>query len=410
MKIIDRIDSFEKLGLGLFVHWGLYSKESKGEWAQNILNMPEYQTAFDQFEPDKNNIEKLVTTAVQNGFKYIVLTVKHHEGFYLFDTKGISQYDSLHTPFADDVVKHFVSECHKAGIVPFLYFATYDWHDVKYQYDFSAYLIELRATIDLLCTNYGEIGGFWFDGNWDKPDADWEESKLYDLIRTKQPNAIIINNTGLEQQGQINNELVDVLTFERGNPQVINHLGHSKYLAAEMSMTVNKHWGVAKDDINFVSPQQLIDQICNSRRAGSNLLINTGLEFNGAIPTYSYDLITLVGHWMAIYGQAIYTTSHFGQPTYEAEGKHSDFIKGDYLFVYHLGNIGNRNVVLGGEEARKINFKRFTRPVQKVVWLDNQQELEFKQDIETGALIIYANGFAYGIHLINRVAKIYFKG
>ncbi len=57
---------------------------------------------------------------------------------------------------------------------------------------------------------------------------------------------IYLNNTGLEEQGAIRNPLIDVLTFERGNPQSINHQGPQKYLAAETSMTVNKHWGVAK--------------------------------------------------------------------------------------------------------------------------------------------------------------------
>ena len=61
-----------------------------------------------------------------------MLTAKHHDGFYLFDTKGISGFDSMHTPFKADVIKIFVDECHRQGVAPFLYFATDDWHNPKY--------------------------------------------------------------------------------------------------------------------------------------------------------------------------------------------------------------------------------------------------------------------------------------
>ena len=53
--IIKRyIQEFENLGLGLFVHFGLYSLVGKGEWAKNNLNMSEQeyeQTLPQQFQP-----------------------------------------------------------------------------------------------------------------------------------------------------------------------------------------------------------------------------------------------------------------------------------------------------------------------------------------------------------------------
>ncbi len=409
MKILHRINKFEKLGLGLFVHWGLYSKLSRGEWAQNILDVPNYEEAFLEFKPYKENIKKLVASAKKEGFKYIVLTTKHHDGFYLFDTKGISHFDSVHTPFGEDVVKIFVDECKKNNILPFLYFATYDWKNNKYYKDFPAYLEELRELVSILCTNYGEIGGLWFDGNWDKPRADWRESTLYNQIRQQQPEAIIVNNTGLEKQGIIGNNAVDVITFERGNPSEISHKKRNKYLAAEASITLNKHWGVAENDIDFVSPKQLIDQICNSRKSGANLLINTGLEFDGSIPAYSSSLLELVGKWMNIYGESIYNSNNFYHPTYKAENNCSDFIKGDYLFVYDLGNIGNSNVILGGEKSKEICIAEYKKKkIKKIVWLDNGKSLIFKQNLKEDKLTIYADGFEYGTHFIDRVAKISF--
>lgn len=409
MKVETKIKNFEKMGIGMFVHWGLYSKFSKGEWSQNILDIPSYQKSFNEFNPTEENIRNLVKLAKKSGFKYIVLTAKHHDGFYLFDTKGINSFDCVHTPFKRDIIKIFTDECHKQKIAPFIYYATYDWNNDKYLNDFNGYLAQMRKLIKILCTNYGEIGGFWFDGNWDKPDADWQENLLYEEIRKLQPNAIITNNTGLEKQGVSEGREVDVLTFERGNPQKIDHIQNHRYLAAETSLTLNKHWGNAQNDLNYLSSQQLIEQICKTRKVGANLLINVGPEFDGSLNIHCQSLIQLVGQWMAINHEAIYQTDNCEHQTCSTTSNNNDFIKGDYLFVDGLGNIGNSNVVLGGEKARKLVFTNF--PVQKIdhiTWLDNKKSVIFKQDLTTNTLEIEADGFEYGTNLVERVAKIYY--
>lgn len=410
MKVETKIKNFEKMGIGMFVHWGLYSKFSKGEWSQNILDIPSYQKSFNEFNPTEENIRNLVKLAKKSGFKYIVLTAKHHDGFYLFDTKGINSFDCVHTPFKRDIIRIFTDECHKQKIAPFIYYATYDWNNDKYLNDFNGYLVQMRKLIKILCTNYGEIGGFWFDGNWDKPDADWQENLLYEEIRKLQPNAIITNNTGLEKQGVSEGREVDVLTFERGNPQEIDHIQNHRYLAAETSLTLNKHWGNAQNDLNYLSSQQLIEQICKTRKVGANLLINVGPEFDGLLNIHCQSLIQLVGQWMAINHEAIYQTDNCEHQTCSTTSNNNDFIKGDYLFVDGLGNIGNSNVVLGGEKARKLVFTNF--PVQKIdhiTWLDNKKSVIFKQDLTTNTLEIEADGFEYGTNLVERVAKIYYQ-
>lgn len=105
------------------------------------------------------------------GIKYIVLTSKHHEGFFLYDTNGLSDYDAPHSAAKRDLLREFLEACREDGIIPILYHATLDWHESHYKSDFNTYLEYLRKSVEVLCTRYGEIGGFWFDGNWDKRDA-----------------------------------------------------------------------------------------------------------------------------------------------------------------------------------------------------------------------------------------------
>lgn len=411
MHIETKIKNFEKMGIGLFIHWGLYSKFSQGEWSQNILKIKNYQSAFQEFKPIEKNIRNLVKLAKKAGFKYIVLTAKHHDGFYLFDTKGINLFDCVHTPFKKDIIKIFTDECHKQDIAPFIYYATYDWNNTKYHENFSEYLIELRKLIRLICTNYGQIGGFWFDGNWDKPQANWQEEILYQEIRELQPQAIITNNTGLERQGQSEGKKVDVITFERGNPKIVHHVQDNRYLAAETSLTLNKHWGNAKNDLNYISAKQLIEQICHTRKVGANLLINVGPEFDGSLNIHCQSLLEIVSHWMKINHEAIYGTANYEYPTYPSTSNNHDFIKGRYLFVDNLGNIGNSNVILGGEKARQLVFNNWpnNQKISHIVWLDNNKNLSFKQNYTQKSLEISAGGFEYGTNLIERVAKIYYK-
>ena len=79
-------------------------------------------------------------------------------------------------------------ECHRQGIKLFFYYSQLDWHNPDYyprgvtnwpngrpdHGDFNAYLDNyMDGQLRELLTNYGPIGGIWFDGMWDKPDADW---------------------------------------------------------------------------------------------------------------------------------------------------------------------------------------------------------------------------------------------
>ncbi|MBE7077407.1 MAG: alpha-L-fucosidase, partial [Clostridiales bacterium] len=202
MIVKQYIKEFEKLGFGMFVHFGAYSVIGKGEWSKEICQIPdeEYDAAARNFSPDEDWAEELVATAKKAGCKYITLTTRHHDGFSLFDTCGLNEYDTVHY-CGRDLVREFVDACNEAGIIPFFYHTLLDWHEKTYKNDFKQYLVYLRASVELICKNYGKIGGIWFDGMWNKPDEDWEEDALYATIRKYQPEAMIINNTGLNALG-----------------------------------------------------------------------------------------------------------------------------------------------------------------------------------------------------------------
>ena len=201
---------FQDAKFGLFINWGVYSVLGQGEWVMhnNKMSVLEYEKIPPQFDPADFNAAEWVSLAKAAGMKYITITSKHHDGFALFNSQG-SDYDIIdRTPYKKDVLKMLAEECRKQGIKLFFYYSHLDWHHHDYfplgitgQYSerspggvWNNYQDYMNAQIKELCTNYGEIGGIWFDGWWDKPDADWGLEKTYKLIHDLQPKALIGNN------------------------------------------------------------------------------------------------------------------------------------------------------------------------------------------------------------------------
>jgi len=296
MKMEQRILDFEKLGLGLFIHLGPYAKYGYGEWAQKTRSMDKVKYKQEALAEDYSSFDakNLIDAAKAVGAKYITLTTRHHDGFSLYDTKGLSNYDIMHTPNGRDIIAEFCDACRKEDIVPFLYHTTLDWDHPDFENNFPDYLEYLKKSLELLCTNYGDVGGFWFDGNWSKPDDDWKLDEFYGMIRTKLPNAIIINNTGLEAHGAIGHKEIDVVTFEQGKPNPIDCEKVGKYISGEVCLPLNEHWGIAHD-LNFKSMRQVIEMTATCRKQSANMLIGIGINPDSTVPLMPYAMLSEIG-------------------------------------------------------------------------------------------------------------------
>ncbi len=432
-----RVAAFENLAFGMFVHWGLYSQLGRGEWVQYAEKTPrdEYLKLMSTFTAKDFDAKKLVQTAKRAGMKYITHTTRHHEGFSLYDTRGLSDLDVTHTPCKRDLVKEFVDACWEGGLVPMLYHTTLDWNDPRFPdsdrsiqptnpagQDWDGYLKYLRDSVELLCTRYGKIGGLWFDGNWSRKDADWHESELYAVIRKHQPEAIIVNNTGIEEQGRTGHPEIDSVTFERGRPAPMNREGKPKYVAAEMCHTMNFHWGVAANDFNFLSPAHVIEELCFARRAGANLLMNIGPLSDGALPLYETAALARMGDWIALHGGPegpIYRgrpcgvtgegddfalavgSGDTGPAGLEAHGTSADL----YLFVTDLTPTSNTMANMGahrGPGPRR--FRGVPAGYREAVWMDNGETLKVESSAD--GLTLHATGYSYGTNTVIRVARL----
>ena len=327
---------FEDSRFGLFVHWGVYSVLGDGEWVMNQqkLSIEEYEKLPSFFNPVDFNPREWVRMAKDAGMKYITITSRHHDGFSMFKTYQNDYNIVDSTPYGKDIMRMLADECHKQGIKIFFYYSTLDWHNNDYfprgrtgneidgrgEGDWNNYISFMKAQLTELLTNYGPIGGIWFDGHWDQKEwdpitkkygkdmVDWHYEDIYKLIHSIQPACLIGNNHHL---APIPGE--DFQMFERDLPgKNTTGWGSSEEdigdLPKEICETINGSWGFNLRDRKHKSSKELIHYLIKAAGYGSNLLLNVGPMPNGKIqPTHKKSLKE-IGNWLELYGETIYET------------------------------------------------------------------------------------------------------
>ena len=396
----EYIERFKKLGFGLFCHFGLYSRQGIGEWASHIykLDKNEYNKLAQEFDVAKDWAKQLVTTAKSAGCKYITLTTRHHEGFSLFDTCGLNDFDAPHSACKRDLVREFVDACNAEGIVPFFYHTLLDWYQTDYKDNFPKYIDYLIASVEILCKNYEKIGGLWFDGFWDKPDADWQFDRLYATIRKYQPEAMIINNTGLSALGEVSHAEIDSVTFERGNPTFVDT--SKKPIAGEMCEGITDHWGFAAEDLCFKSVPRLIETLLDCRKYNCNLLLNVGPTGNGTLTVMETEILKYLGRWVETNKEIVYDAI----PA-DIQAENADmFVNGEYYYAAIRRVPMGANVNVARPEDNKVVKLHTDKVIIEPIWLDDGTEIKL-EDGQT----FKAEPFPYGRSGYIRVAKFKLK-
>lgn len=327
---------FEESRFGVFIHWGVYSVLGDGEWVMNNQNfgLNEYSLLPDFFNPIAFDAAKWAKLFKDSGAKYITFTSRHHDGFSMWNSQ-VSDYNIVKaTPFKRDIVKELVEACRKEDIKVMFYYSLLDWSRDDYlptgktgkgiigrdstQGNWDSYIQFMKDQLTELFTNYGQIDGIWFDGHWDKPEADWKYNEIYSLIHQLQPQCLIGNNHHLATfEGE------DFQMFERDLPgQNTTGFGTSAdqvgNLPKEVCGTIAGSWGFDIKDRKQKSFKEVLTYLIKAAGYGSNLLLNIGPMPNGKIQDYQQDRLLDLGNWLSKYGETIYgTTGGFIIPTDE---------------------------------------------------------------------------------------------
>ena len=372
---------FQDAKFGLFVHWGVYSVLGNGEWVMHRqkITKKDYQKLPAFFNPTAFNAKEWVAMAKAAGMKYITITSRHHDGFSMFDTKQSDWNIVQRTPYKKDPLKLLADECHAQGIKLFFYYSHLDWYRDDYfprgrtgqfsgrpaKGDWNKYLHFMDAQLTELLTNYGEIAGIWFDGWWDKKDADWRLRKTYDLIHRLQPQCLIGNN-----HHQAVKEGEDFQMFERDLPGA-NKSGFSAesiigHLPLETCETMNGSWGFTITDDKYKTTKELIHYLVKAAGNNANFLLNVGPMPNGKIQPEFVDTLQKIGSWMTKYGETIYGTR--GGPV-SPKSWGVTTAKDGNVYV-HVLNPEDKTLLLSG----------FTKKVKSIKIFGSNHPVKFKQD------------------------------
>lgn len=372
---------FQDAKFGLFIHWGVYSILGDGEWVMNNQRIEKqtYQKLPAFFNPIGYNPAEWVALAKAAGMKYITITSKHHDGFAMWDSK-LTDWDIVdRTPYGKDIIKMLADECKKQGIKLFFYHSQLDWYQEDYyprgntgsttgrpdKGDWFKYLDYMDGQLTELLTNYGEIGGIWFDGHWDKKDADWRLDKTYGLIHKLQPACLVGSNHHLATfPGE------DFQMFEKDLPgqkttgfNTEQKLGELPYETCE---TMNNSWGFNLQDKNYKSTKNLIQYLVKAAGLNSNFLLNVGPMPDGRIQPEFIKTLKELGAWMDKNGETIYGTRG-GPVTPRAWGVTTQ--KGNKVYV-HILNPEDNNLLIPD----------FGMKVKKITFFGSEAKLKFKQD------------------------------
>jgi len=189
----------------MFFHFGVNTFSNR-EWGDGKEDPK-------SFNPTELNAEQWVKAAKDGGFKMIILTAKHHDGFCLWPS-AYTEHSVKNSPWKDgkgDVVREVCDACKKYGLDFGVYLSPWD-RNSKYYGDSPKYNEYYKSQLRELLTNYAPISMVWLDGacgegpNGKKQNYDWEG--YYEIVKELAPDAVIFggnirwigNEDGLAQE------------------------------------------------------------------------------------------------------------------------------------------------------------------------------------------------------------------
>lgn len=337
-EVLKKLEQWQDLKFGIMFHWGVYSVPGIAEsWAlcsedrwftqRRLEARPDrpsygefkewYWGLSESFKPTRFEPAEWASFMKKVGFKYLIFTTKHHDGFCMFDSK-YTDYTVTKGPYKNgkyaNIAYHVFDAFRKQGFMIGAYFSKPDWHNENYWDPFFAtptrnpnYNIKkypkkwaefqkfTANQIDELMSDYGRIDILWLDGGWvRKPEQDIKLDEIVDNARKKQPGLIAVDRTvpGRNENYQ---------TPEQTIPK------EQQDFPWESNITFSNTWGWNPNP-KYKSVEWVINTLAEVVAKGGCLALNVGPDSEGVIDDVVYERLGKVGKWLDKNGEAIYAT------------------------------------------------------------------------------------------------------
>ena len=300
--------AWQQMELTAFLHFGINTFTGR-EWGDG----KEDPALFNPSELDAGQWVKSLKNA---GFKMVILTAKHHDGFCLWPT-ATTKHSVASSPWKNgqgDVVKELRKACDKYDMKFGVYLSPWDRNAECYG-DSPRYNEFFVRQLTELLTNYGEVHEVWFDGangegpNGKKQIYDWDA--FYKTIQRLQPKAVMaimgddvrwvgnekgigretewtatVLTPGIYTRSQENNKRLGVFgkAEDLGSRKILEKATELFWYPSEVDVSIRPGWFYhAEEDGKVKSLKHLSDIYFQSVGYNSVLLLNIPPDRRGLI-------------------------------------------------------------------------------------------------------------------------------
>lgn len=266
------------------------------------------------FNPSQLDAEQWVTTLKEAGFKGLILTVKHHDGFCLWPSK-YTEHSVKNSPYQNgqgDVVREVAEACRRHGLKFGIYLSPWDRN--RADYGQASYVDYYRNQLQELFTTYGPVFEMWFDGanggdgyyGGAREVRKIDRSSYYgwpatlELVRETQPQPAVLffsdagpdirwcgNEAGVGGETNWNTINSDTLYAGKAGIEELLNTGSengTEWIPAEVNTSIRPGWFYhASEDSLVKSVEKLFDIYLTSVGRGSTLLLNIPPDRRGLI-------------------------------------------------------------------------------------------------------------------------------
>ncbi len=264
------------------------------------------------FNPDTVNTDQWVSVLKDAGFKGVILTSKHHDGFCLWPSK-YTEHSIANSPYLNgkgDIVKQLRDACTQQGVKFGIYLSPWDRN--RADYGEASYIEYYRNQLQEVFSTYGPVFEMWFDGanggdgyyGGAKENRKIDKQTYYDwpttldLVSKIQKDVIFFSDAGPgvrwcgNESGYVNETCWSTITPDtlyagKGGIENLLSTGSSdgnSWLPPEVDVSIRPGWFYhASEDSLVKSGDQLFDIYLKSVGRGALLLLNVPPDRRGVI-------------------------------------------------------------------------------------------------------------------------------